>query len=644
MAKRDAFLDGVTRRNKKYDADSIDVNLGLDVVRKTPQIYLGNPDSDGVLHIVQEPIDNAFDECSQREVRDKFVGVTVDSDGFIWTYDAGRGIPIEKHRTTKMSTLTTIMTTLSAGGKMRTGKDASYEKTGGIHGMGVSITNAMSATMEVWTYRGQWYYQKFAKGKPVTEVIKRTPPRIPDAPRKLATRDKGTVIKFIPDFTVFDKGARLRARHLQRRLDLSAYLHPRVKIYYAADGKQQIFHQPEGLSAYLNKLLETNQAEAQGKVFEFTSGDISIAMVWASTTDELITSYVNGIHTTEGGTHISGLNKAIADALVQYKPKKAEYRADDLREGLICIMNLQIDNPRFGGQTKAKLVTPEATQLVQNALTVQLQKFFAANKTYARDIISRATEIRKALQELTITKQAAANMRINKAGKIMLPPKLKTSTTKNPEERELFLVEGDSAGGTAGDARDRDYQEVLPLRGKILNVFRAQPAKIFANVPVMDIMKAIGFDSNAKSPYEKLRVGKLILLADPDPDGDHINLLMSGVLFTLLRPLIEAGKVYAVDTMLFTTQIGGTKYFGETREQLIQQIPERSRNSVNVTRIKGWGEVNPPELRQVAFDPKTRRLTRLIAPRKGNNLKKFLSVVGSETDFRKELLGLTRAE
>jgi DNA gyrase/topoisomerase IV subunit B len=644
MPKRDPYLEGIEKRGKRYDADSIDVHLGLDVVRKTPQIYLGNPDSDGVLHIVQEPIDNAFDECSQREVRDKFVGVTVDSDGFIWTYDAGRGIPVEKHRTTKISTLTTIMTTLSAGGKMRTGEDASYEKTGGIHGMGVSITNAMSATMEVWTYRGKWYYQKFAKGKPVTEVISKTPPRIPDAPRKLATRDSGTIIKFIPDFTVFDKGARLRTRHLQRRLELSAYLHPKVKIYYSADGKHHTFHQPEGMTAYLQNLLEANQAEAQGKVFEFTSGDISIAMVWASTTDELITSYVNGIHTTDGGTHISGLNRAIAEALQAYKTKRTEYRADDLREGLICIMNLRIDNPRFGGQTKAKLVTPEGIQLVQNTLTAPLQKFFAANKTYARDIISRATEIRKALQELTITKQAAAKMRINQRGKIMLPPKLKTSTTKNPAERELFLVEGDSAGGTAGDARNRDYQEVLPLRGKILNVFRAQPAKIFASVPVMDIMRAIGFDANAKVPYDKLRVGKLILLADPDPDGDHINLLMSGVLFKMLRPLIEAGKVYAVDSMLFTTQIGGTKYFGETRDKLLQQIPERSRNSVNVTRIKGWGEVNSPVLRQVAFDPKTRRMIRLIAPRKGNNLKKFLSVVGSETDFRKELLGLTRTE
>jgi DNA gyrase/topoisomerase IV subunit B len=644
MPKRDSYLEGINKRGRQYDADSIDVNLGLDVVRKTPQIYLGNPDSDGVLHCVQEPIDNVFDECLQPEVKNKFVGVVVDRDGFIWVYDAARGIPVETHKVTKISTLTTIMTTLSSGGKMRTGKGASYEKTGGIHGMGVSITNAMSASMEVWTYRKKWYYQKFAKGKPITKVEQRKPPRIPDAPRKLAERDCGTIIKFIPDFSVFDRGAKLRVKHLQRRLELSAYLHPKVKVYYSSDGERQVFHQPNGLHAYLENLLDKNKAEAVGKVFEFSSGDINIAMVWSNIIDELNTSYVNGINTTEGGTHISGLNKILGEVLLPFKPKRAEYRTEDLREGLICIMNLRIDNPRFGGQTKAKLVTPEAADLVAEKLREPLKKFFAANRNYARSIIDRAVDVRKALQELTISKKAASNLRTMKKGKLMLPAKLKASLTKDPSKRELFLVEGDSAGGTAADARDKQYQEVLPLFGKMLNVYRATSDKIFGNQPILDIMQAIGFDPNKKDPFDKLRVDKVMLLADSDSDGDHINLLMSTAIYKLLQPLIDRGKVYVVDPALFMTQIGNKRYFGESRKDLLRQLPERSRKAVNVTRIKGWGEVNPAELEQVAFNPKTRKLTRLIAPRRGtSDIKQFLSVVGSETDFRKELLGLTAA-
>jgi DNA gyrase/topoisomerase IV subunit B len=622
----------------KYDAKSIDVNLGLDAVRNAPQIYISSPDSDGILHILKEGIDNSADEAKQQAVKNKIVGVILDGPCY-WVFDCGRGIPVEKHPKTKISTLTTIMTTLSAGGKMRVDNEA-YKETAGIHGVGISVTNALSKELEVWTFRNaKCYWQKFIKGKAVNvEPIKTQPPVLPHVPKQLARPINGTIIKFTPDMTIFDQGSKLSIRKLRDLLQLYAYLHPQTKFIWARPNKLREYHQPKGLVAFNQHNLAELKAEALGKSFEYHDGVIDIAATWSTAVDEATKSFVNGSPTRDGGTHVLGLNQAIADVLTPYKGKRDKFRAEDLRAGLVCAIIIKIDRPRFTNQTKEKLGTPDATQLVKRALAAPLAKFFTANKTLARDIIRRAVEQNKANVEFKLTKKAIADMRVNKSGKIILPEKLANALSNKPSECELFIVEGDSAGATAKQARDRQYQAVLPLFGKILNVIKAAPSKVAANRPVRDVLQTVGYDQAKKDPYSNIQYDKIILLADADPDGEHINLLLSGLFQHILRPLITAGKIYVVDAPLFTAQVGAKRYYAATRQALEQQLPQ-NRQGIHITRIKGWGEINPPELREVAFDPKTRKLKRLM-PVKGRRLQRFYDVLGDDTSFRKNLLGV----
>lgn len=633
----------------EYSAKSIDVNLGLDAVRNACQIYIGTPDSDGLLHLIKEGLDNAIDESRQRAVKNKTVGVILDGM-FTWVFDYGRGIPVEKHDKTKISTLTTIMTTLSAGGKMRADKDSGYATaTAGIHGVGISVTNALSSTFEVWTYRGKWYYQKFIKGK----IANSTPtplsvtavPILPHLPNKSAKLSQGTIIKFTPDYSLFDKGSKLSVRKLRDLLELSAYLHPEIKLILARPDKLREYHQPKGLAALIDKTLQELKAEANpkhsGKHFEYHDDLLDIAMVWSDAVDEATKSFVNGSPTKEGGTHVLGLNQTIVEALAPFKPKRIKYRAEDLRAGLVCAINLKINKPRFTNQTKEKLGMTEVTEQVKRELLPQLTKFFNKNKALVRDIIQRAGEQHKASEEFKLSKKAIAGMRTAKAGKTLLPEKFAAALSNKPEERELFLIEGDSAGGTAKQARDRHYQAVMPVFGKILNVIKASPSKIIGNKPIREVLQVIGYDQSRKDPYDRLQYGKVIFLADSDSDGEHINLLLSGLFNKILRPMIEAGQVYVVDAPLFTAQAGNKRFYAASRSELEKQLP-KNRNGVHITRIKGWGEINPPELREVAFDPKTRKLKRLLSV-KGKRLQRFMSVLGADTEFRKDLLGVGKA-
>lgn len=641
----------MSKKPLQYNAESIDVQLGLDAVRQSPQIYIASLDSDGIFHLLKEAIDNATDEAKQKAVKDKTIGIITEENSF-WVFDFGRGIPVEKHKTTKISTLTTIMTTLSSGGKMRSGDKAGYEKTAGIHGVGISVANALSTNLEVWTCReNQWYWQAFKKGKPVNATpTKVKVPAIPVIKGSIAAAGFdynppkcGTIIRFTPDYALFDKGSHLSLNKLREFLQLSAYLHPQTKFVWArrnrhfAKNKVYTYQQPTGLSAFIIKQLKELTAEPTGKTFEWHSDTIDIALAWSDAIDEATRSFVNSSPTKDGGTHVLGLNQAIAEALMPFKPKAAQYRAEDLRTGLVGAINIKIDRPRFTNQTKEKLGMVEVTEQVRRELIVPLTKYFTANKPMVREIIRRAVEERKAQQELKFTRNASAKLKTTKAGKTMLPAKLTTSLTNNPELRELFLVEGDGAGGTAKEARFRETQEILPLTGKILNVIRASPDKIVSNIPVLHILQAIGYDPTNKI-IGKYRVGKVIFLADSDPDGEHIALLLSGVLFKILRPLIDAGKVYCVDAPLFTTQVGAKRFYGATLKAVQKQLPNNQQN-IPITRIKGWGEINADVLRQVAFDPKTRKLKRLL-PVKGRRLRRFISVLDSDTSFRKELLGI----
>lgn len=786
-------------------AKDIDVHLGLDGVRKKPGPYLGVPDALGMLHCVKEAIDNSIDEALAGH--NDTVGVALDKD-FIYVYDKGRGIPVEKHPKTKLSCLTTVLSTLHAGGKMRDGKSGSYKASvgcftgdtkikllngksatlsslynnfkkneqsfwvysfdeksntsfvpgkcynvqlskyvdelavvyldngkkirctldhpfmlingkyeqasklkpgqnlkalhtlidkdgyethnGGLglnyklqseykkgskdfnhqvvkveikklkksvpvygisvepqhnylldagvfvkntHGMGISITNAMSEIFTAYTYRdGSWYSQTFTKGKVKTKVEKTKCPKLPT---KIKIK-KGTIIKFKLDTTVFDKGSTLPVDKLKQLLETSSYLNPKVHFYFDNGKEHKDYYQPKGILALTEKILKNNELDKMGKPFVFEEDGIHIVLQWSSNPDEISQSYVNGSFTVEGGTHVQGLQKAINESLKDFKNKKSKtVKPEHYRNGLISILNVNVASPRFDSQTKDKLITKEVTDYIYTKVVKSLTKFFKENKSLTKAIIKRAIEINEAHAQLQLSKKAAADLKINKKGKYILPTKLCAAINCKPEERELFIVEGDSAGGTAKAARNAKYQEVLKLKGKILNVFKDKKKQAFQSEEILDILKSIGFDPSQKD--FKLRVGKIFLLMDPDPDGLHIIVLTLSVFQKYLPEVLDRGMVYVLKPCLFMTSHNGRRVFGDSLADLKKKVP--SLDPEKVTRIKGLGEIGPDTLSELAFNPKTRKVMTISAV-KGETLKYFESLVSENSDVRKALLNL----
>jgi DNA gyrase/topoisomerase IV subunit B len=633
-----------------YDEDSIDVNLGLDVVRAAPQVFIGIPDGQGIFQCWKEPLDNAIDDLeashSGRRVKDTLtIGCTFDGNKY-WIYDPGRGIPIGKHAKTGLSTLETVMTTLSAGAKMRGDKkDAAYKGSAGVHGMGVSITNALASYLQAWTYRdNQWWTQTYAKGKPTTKVIKCNAPVVPLAPKDQAKRKQGTVICFTPDAKMFDDGSKLHLKQVREFLQRSAYLHPLVKIQYN-DGKiEKTFHAPGGLSSYVKKQLELHEVEAIGNSFTIQSDLVTAVLQWSTSDSDLVETFVNGSPTKEHGKHYDGMMKAIKDSIAKYagkraaNAKEAAYKVEDLTAGMIGVLDCRVSSPRFTTQTKEKLSTLETSTIVYDVMKPALEAYWAKNKAAAGTIIKRAIEIRKLMAGLSANKKAAAALK-SKDGKAMLPAKLVGCRTKDASRAELFLVEGDSAGGTAKRARDNEYQAVLKLRGKVLAAYGKNAGKLFTNNEVLDILRAIGYDpsNDDKKKSVKIRYARIILLPDPDVDGKHIAVLLLSLFQRVLPQLIEEGRVFIVDSALFHTFYGGKRYFGDDLAGVRKQLPSGAK--ANIQRIKGWGEVNDDVLESIAFDPKTRKLTQ-VRPIADEKLKKFISIVGENEKARKELLGI----
>lgn len=623
-------------KKTKYDASSIDVNEGLDAVRANPQVYIGNPNDSGIFHILKEVIDNSIDEAIGGY--GKKITILIDKTGYFWVVDEGRGIPIEIHKKTKISTLTTILTTLSAGGKMRKGKTSGYKNHSvGVHGMGISITNALSENLKIFTYRNnKWYFQEFIKGKPLEKIKTLSlKPKL----NILKFNNKGTIIGFKPDYSMFDKGSELNINKLKQFLNLSAYLNAKIKFILLYKNKEILYHQPKGIVDLVKHNIEKLDAEVEGKLFVYQSKNIDIALQWSNAIDDNMESYVNGSNTIDGGTHIQGLYKALVESIRKYKTAKQEFRSEDIREGLVGIINYKISQARFASQTKTKLISTEALNDIYKELLPQLNKFFNSNKTLAKRIIKRGTDIRKAHERLQISKKAAGELKIKKAGKTYLPDKLRICSSKIPSKRELFLLEGESAGGTASYARDKNTQEFLTLKGKILNVYKDDHgSKTLNNKEIIDILKSIGYDPSLKNPLSKLRVGKIILLSDADPDGQHINILLLSLLHKIIPECIEKNMVYAVDSNLYVYSDNKIKVFGKNLNELKKKIGKNI-NMNNVTRLKGWGEATQDQLHDMAFSTKTRNLIR-ININKDKNSNEFINLVGKDTSVRQKLLNL----
>lgn len=518
---------------------------------------------------------------------------------------------------------------------------------GNTHGLGLAVVNALSSNLELWSYRkNRWYYQAFKDGKPV----KSKPITTTKYPKIKGHSGKdGTIVRWSANLSCFDKGSRLDVKALLKWLDdLSWFVtrnevsrgkikkrHP-VKFVVTIDGKTQTI-KSTGFAGYYDHVLQTHKLEPVGmdKPFVLQTDSLDVILGWSSSDEDLIKGYTNGAYNVDGGTHVSAVVKTIGKVFSKYARKSQSYKVQDLIAGAIGVVNVRIKSPRFMGQAKNKLVSEEVTDIVKEVLEPALTKWAKQNKDTIKDLIQRASEIAKATAALKNNKKLAAALKTTSKGKTLYPEKMLVSLTKNPEERELYIIEGDSAGGSAKKASDRHFQEVLPLRGKIPNAMRGEE-KAFASQIVIDVLRAIGY--NVKDETKKLRVGKVIFLTDSDHDGFHIAALLMGLFHTVAPELYEQGKVFVADTPLYTYNgANGQKTYAATLQELLTKVKGKVDNT-RITRAKGLGEVSADVLHEVAFNPKTRKHIKLTPELVR---KRLMKVMGDDVEFRKQMLGLS---
>jgi len=596
----------------QYDAKDITVLEGLDPVRRRPGMYIGGTGKDGLHHLVWEIVDNAVDEAINGHAT--HIKVTLHKDGkTVSVDDNGRGIPIDKHPKTNRPALEVILTTLHAGGKFESG---SYVTSGGLHGVGASVVNALSENLTATVRRGgaSWQ-QSFRRGKPKNELHEVGP-----------ARGTGTTIQFTPDETIFGE-IFFDSESILEHLEVSTFLNKGLKITFKDEPKgERVELQHEGgVADFLDHVVQKNETKFttdQVFILERDEGPrMDVALCWTDATREKFTSFVNGIPTRGGGTHEQGLKDAIVKAIRNYIdthevpiPRGLKISADDIREGVFAICSLFVHEPQFQGQTKEKLNNPEARAMVDGAIRATLEQWLHDHRSQADAILTRVVIAAKARQasraaNQQVRRKSAVNRRLN------LPGKLADCSSSDPAGSELFVVEGDSAGGSAKQGRDRRTQAILPLRGKVLNAEQASLKKVLANNELSDIVKALGCGIDDDFDASRLRYHKIILLMDADSDGHHIATLLLTFLFRYMRPLIEEGYVYLAQPPLYRIDIGSKTHWAsdeQARDKILKKLPARAKPQI--ARFKGLGEMMPKTLWRTTMDPSSRQLLRVSIP------------------------------
>lgn len=618
--------------NTEYGASQIQVLEGLEPVRKRPGMYIGSTSSKGLHHLVYEVVDNSIDEALAG--RCDLITVRIDSDNSITISDNGIGIPVEKHPKTGKSTVETVLTVLHAGGKFDGG---AYKVSGGLHGVGVSVVNALSEELVATVKRdGHIYEQRFEKGVPMTELEV-----VGD------TEETGTTIAFKPDPEIFDEVV-FRAEVLEYRLREFAFLNKGIKIEFEDRRTEKTieFHYEGGIKEFVQYLNRKKTPIHQNIVYFEGEKDGSVTEVAIQYTDdysENIYSFANNINTTEGGMHLSGFRAALTRVINDYarknsllKEKEENLQGDDVREGMTAVLSVKLSEPQFEGQTKTKLGNSEMRGIVDGIVTEYLGQFLEENPKTAKTIVEKAIKAARARQ--AARKARELTRRKNALDSLALPGKLSDCSEKDPEKCEIFLVEGDSAGGSAKLGRDRTIQAILPLRGKIMNVEKARIDKILSSDEIKAMITAFGCGIGPDFDIDKLRYGKIIIMTDADVDGAHIRTLLLTFFYRYMRELIDNGNIYIAQPPLYRVKRGNTERYAYDDRELEAILEETGRKGYSLSRYKGLGEMNPDQLWDTTMNPETRHMLRVNIEDAQTADDVFVTLMGDKVKPRREFI------